>query len=73
MHISEQSLPELKEIIDQCIENPAYQEARDQARRETWCHIGAGAEKTVDYLMETLDRLSTVKDEKKDDPSSKKA
>lgn len=73
MHISEQSLPELKEIIDQCIENPTYQEARDQARRETWCHIGAGAEKTVDYLMETLDRLSTVKDEKKDDPSSKKA
>ena len=34
MHISEESLPVLKEIIDQSIENPAYQEARDQARRK---------------------------------------
>lgn len=65
MHISEESLPVLKDIIDQCIENPAYQEARDQARQETWCHIGSGAEKTVDYLMETLSRLNNKKEESK--------
>ncbi len=58
MHVSEENLSSLKEIIDQCIENPAYQEARDLARRQTWCSIGHGAEKTVDYLMEKLGNLA---------------
>ena len=58
MHVSEENLSSLKEIIDQCIENPAYQEARDLTRRQTWCSIGHGAEKTVDYLMEKLGNLA---------------
>ena len=54
MQITEDSLGRMKEMIDQCIENPAYQEARDRARRETWCHEGEGAVRVADYLMKTL-------------------
>jgi len=54
MQITEDSLGRMKEMIDQCIENPAYQEARDRARRETWCHEGEGAARVADYLMKTL-------------------
>ena len=54
MQITEDALPRLKEIIDQCIENPAYQAARDQARRETWCHEGESTGLVVDYLMNKI-------------------
>ena len=64
MHITEESLSSLKNVIDECIGNPAYQEARDQARKETWCHIGEGASRTVDYLVEKLGSQESTQKEK---------
>ena len=54
MQITEDALPRLKEIIDRCIENPAYQAARDQARRETWCCEGESTGLVADYLMSKI-------------------
>lgn len=50
--INTESLPQLKEIIDDCLTNPKYQRARDEARAETWVFEGESAVRTVDYLLE---------------------
>ncbi len=58
MQVTKESLPRLREMIDRCLEDPAYQAARDAARAETWVYPGEGAARTVDYLMEKLAALS---------------
>ncbi len=66
--LSESEFPEIKQVIDNCIENPAFARGRDKARSETWEHIGEGAVNVVNYLLDTYDRLmqeseSTVTEE----------
>lgn len=55
--ITEETFPRLKEMIDECIEDPKYQAARDQARRETWVYPGEGVQRTVDYICGKLAEL----------------
>ena len=55
--ISEEMLPNIKNVIDGCIDNPTYQEARRKARAETWKHAGKGAARTADYLIKKLSQL----------------
>ena len=33
------------------IGNPKYQAAIEEARQETWCHIGEGAARIADYMI----------------------
>ena len=49
--LSEDKLDVLKEVIDDCLENPTYQEGRDTARAQTWQYPGEAAVRTVDYLI----------------------
>ena len=48
----------LKEIIDAMSDDPHYQAAIDEARNETWAHIGEAAMLTVDYLIDKRNALS---------------
>lgn len=57
MQLTEENLPEMKQIIDSCIEDPSYAEGRKQAREETWACIGRSAELTADYLIEKRQSL----------------
>lgn len=50
--LTENNFEHIKELIDECLTETHYREARDTARAETWEHIGEGAARTVDYLME---------------------
>lgn len=50
--LTENNFEHIKELIDECLTETHYKEARDTARAETWAHIGEGAARTVDYLME---------------------
>ncbi len=43
---------DLKELIDDCLENPRFQQGRDRVRSECWCHPGEAASRVVDYLLE---------------------
>ncbi|MCR4797156.1 MAG: CDP-glycerol glycerophosphotransferase family protein, partial [Lachnospiraceae bacterium] len=58
MELEEDKIDHIKEVIDECIESPAFKEGRDIARRETWVNIGEGAEKTVDYLINKYKELT---------------
>lgn len=50
--LTQDNFEHIKELIDECLENSKYKEARDAARSDTWAHIGEGAVRTVDYLIE---------------------
>lgn len=51
MKLTEDSIEDIKSIIDECIESTKYQKGRDEARQETWQHIGEGATRTVDFIL----------------------
>ena len=57
IQLTNENLPQLKNLIDQSLEDPRFQKARDEARRETWQYPGEGAKRTVDYLMSKLNTL----------------
>ena len=64
--LKREDLPRVKELIDQCLNDPGYQAARDEARRETWQYIGEGTVRTVDYLMKKLTEKPVPDGEKPD-------
>ena len=47
----------IKEVIDECITNPKGAEAREQARRETWVHIGESSVRVADFIVKKLHEL----------------
>ena len=49
--LTEEKLPQLKELIDRAIDDRSYTESRHQARDETWAYQGKGAERAADYLI----------------------
>ena len=55
--LDEKSLGDLRNMIDDCLNNNKYKEARDSARMETWMYEGEGAVRTVDYLINKLNAL----------------
>lgn len=59
--LTQDNFEHIKELIDECLNETQYKEARDVARRETWAHIGEGAARTVDYLIEKHNELSQEK------------
>lgn len=45
------NLDSLKEMIDECIQDPRYARGRQEAREETWEYKGEGTKRAVDYLL----------------------
>ncbi len=52
--LTEVCLDDLKAHIDAVLSEPQRQQARDDARAETWSYPGEAAKRTVDYLLEKL-------------------
>ncbi len=52
------NLDKLKELIDNCLDNPRYAAGRKEVRQETWVHYGEGAVRAADYLMEKYNALT---------------
>lgn len=51
----------ITDLVDSCLngsEAAKLAEAREQARTETWCNIGSGAEKVADYLLAKQEELN---------------
>lgn len=58
--LTEDKLPQIKELIDQAIEDRSYTESRHQARDETWAFRGEGAKRAADYLICKYEELSSL-------------
>lgn len=52
--LTQENFSSIKTLIDRCIEEPGFQQARERARKETWAHIGESVSRTVDYLETAL-------------------
>lgn len=52
------NLDALKEMIDECIQDPKYAEGRKEARAETWEYKGEGTKRAVEYLLKKYDELT---------------
>ena len=60
--LTSENLPELKDLIDQLLQDPSYREAIEQARAETWSCIGHSAELIADYAIEKQKELTAAPD-----------
>ena len=64
--LCEEDFGRIKEVIDECITNPKGAEAREQARRETWVHIGESSVRVADFIEKKLHELDYGKVSKED-------
>lgn len=51
------NLGDLKQMIDECIQDPKYAKGRQEAREETWEYMGEGTQRAVDYLLNKYESL----------------
>lgn len=57
--LTEDNMENLKEVIDSCLEDPKYAEGRRMVKEETWAYAGEGAKRTVDYLLNRYEKLTS--------------
>lgn len=57
LQLNAEDLSDLGAVIERCLNAPSFREGREQARRETWANIGHSAEATVDFMINTRERL----------------
>ena len=55
--LTEENMPKLKELIDECLSDPAFQRGREEVMAETWMYPGEGAKRAADYLCEKYEEL----------------
>ena len=58
VELTKENIPNLKQIIDDSIGNTSLDEARNEAKNETWCNIGSSAGIIADYLADKYGELS---------------
>ena len=58
IELTKENIPNLKQIIDDSIGNTSLDEARNEAKNETWCNIGSSAKVVADYLADKYEELS---------------
>ncbi len=58
------NLDYLKEMIDECIQDPKYAKGRQEAREETWEYKGEGTKRAVEYLLGKYEMLMQAAEEK---------
>ncbi len=63
--LTKDNMESIKDVIDNCMNNPKYGQGREQARKETWAHMGEATVRTVDYLMDTYNRLTKTESDKR--------
>lgn len=56
--LSEENLPEIKNMIDVALEDQSYEESRHEVRDETWMYRGEGARRAADYLVAKYEELT---------------
>ena len=64
MELKEESLDNIKGMIDTCLEDPKFASGRDEVRSETWVHYGEATARTVDYLIEKHEELLNKQESK---------
>lgn len=61
VELNEDNINNLKEMIDDCLNDSTHKVSRDEARNETWNYMGEGAVRTVDYIENKYEELTKGK------------
>jgi len=61
--LTEESMTNIKKVIDSCLKDSHYAEGRKKVKRETWEHESEGAVRAVDYLLKKYNELQNGKGE----------
>jgi len=56
--LTRENMREVKGLIQGSLQNTVFQTGRERARKETWMHMGEGAKRTVDYIVQIQGRKS---------------
>jgi len=59
LELNGNNLTQLKELIDKCLSDPRFSEGRDRARQDTWVHMGEGAVRTSDFIIQKYKELTS--------------
>ena len=59
LKLTEDNMEDIGSLIDSCLNDTRFQKGRDEARKETWEHMGEGAERVTDYLMAKHEELES--------------
>lgn len=62
--LTEDNMEGLKELIDSCLSDPRFAEGRKEVKKETWNHMGEGAARVADYLINKYNELTSAKEGK---------
>ena len=60
--LTEDTMKDLKSLIDTCLTDPRYAEGRRQVQEETWVYPGEGAKRTADFLIRKYEALTADKE-----------
>lgn len=56
--LTEDNLPDIKQLVDGCIDEEKYASGREEVRSECWQKYGEGTKATVDYLVDKYERIT---------------
>ena len=65
MELNDDNVGNIKELIDNCIENPSFTEGREKARQDTWAHIGESAARSADFIIKKYKDSLELEEKKK--------
>ncbi len=64
--LTEDNLSNVKELIDDCLDNPSVKEKIKEIKAETWAFEGEGAERAFVYLKDKHEQILAEQEEKKE-------
>ncbi len=74
--LTDDNLSSVKELIDDCLDNPSFKEKLKEIKDETWAYPDEGAERAFIYLKDKYERLilegQKAKEKEKEDKENKK-
>lgn len=59
--LKEEDFPRMKDVIEQVMADDRLAAGREKARRDAWSYPGESAERTVDYLVQKYDEITSAK------------
>lgn len=62
-----ESMSNIKELIDSCLEDSRYAEGRKEVREETWAYFSEGAVRSADYIMDKYAQLTQPEKERSEE------
>lgn len=62
--ITDDNIEKMDELIKEVLSSEEYKKGREEVRNETWQHVGEGASRVCDYLINKYEEIQAMKGDK---------